>query len=75
MSNPSHLHERTPLYYEKPYPPLRKLSQLSETTPNNENSSQNYFEKISVVDPDLYVFGPPRSGSFHHQAKIVRKPY
>jgi hypothetical protein len=25
----------------------------------------------SVVDP--YVFGPPRSGSFHHQSKIVRK--
>ncbi len=38
--------------------------------------------KISVVDPDPYVFGPPGSGpvnqrcgsgSFYHQAKIVRK--
>ncbi len=36
----------------------------------------------SVADPDPYVFGPPGSGSisqisvsgsFHHQAKIVRK--
>ncbi len=29
----------------------------------------------SVVDPDPYVFGPPRSGSgsFYHHAKIVRK--
>jgi hypothetical protein len=24
-------------------------------------------------DTDLYVFGPPGSGSFYHQAKIVRK--
>jgi predicted RND superfamily exporter protein len=40
--------------------------------------------KISVVDPDPYVFGPPGSGSiskrygsgsrsFYHQAKLVRK--
>jgi hypothetical protein len=27
--------------------------------------------ETSVVDP--IVFGPPRSGSFHHQAKIIRK--
>jgi hypothetical protein len=26
-----------------------------------------------VADPDLNVFGPPGSGSFYHQAKIVRK--
>jgi len=25
----------------------------------------------SVVDPNPYVFGPPGSGSFYHQAKIV----
>jgi hypothetical protein len=25
---------------------------------------------ISVADPDPYVFGPPGSGSFYHQAKI-----
>jgi hypothetical protein len=41
--------------------------------------------RSSVADPDPYAFGPPRyasrsvsheygSGSFHHQAKIVRKP-
>jgi hypothetical protein len=41
-------------------------------------------EKISVADPDPHVFGPPgsgsisqrygsESGSFYHQAKIVRK--
>jgi hypothetical protein len=44
---------------------------------NHHDSIQN-----SVVDPDPYVFGPPgsgsasqryESGSFHHQAKIVRK--
>jgi hypothetical protein len=28
---------------------------------------------ISVADP--YVFGPPGSGSFHHQAKEVRKSF
>ncbi len=27
----------------------------------------------SVADPDPYVFGSPGSGSFYHQAKIVRK--
>jgi hypothetical protein len=28
----------------------------------------------SVADPDPYhVFGPPGSGSFYHQEKIVRK--
>ncbi len=40
------------------------------------------FVRTSVADPDPYVFGPPGSGSvsqrygsgsFHHQAKIVRK--
>jgi hypothetical protein len=30
--------------------------------------------KTTVVDPDPYVFGPSGSGSFHHQAKIARKP-
>ncbi len=29
--------------------------------------------KISVADPYPYVFGPPWSGSFYHQANIVRK--
>jgi hypothetical protein len=40
MSNSSQLHERTPLYYEKPSPPLRKLSQLYivRNYLNNENS-------------------------------------
>jgi hypothetical protein len=35
--------------------------------------SQNVFD--SVGDPDPYVFGPPGSGSgsFYHQAKIVKK--
>ncbi len=49
------------------------------------NSLQiNFILKTSVADPDpnpdpsdLYVFGPPGSGpgsgSFYHQAKIVRK--
>ncbi len=41
-----------------------------------------YTQKIVVIssvadsDPDPsdpYVFGPPGSGSFYHQAKIVRK--
>jgi hypothetical protein len=27
----------------------------------------------SVEDPDSYVFGPPGSRSFYHQAKIVSK--
>jgi hypothetical protein len=27
----------------------------------------------NFADPDPYVFGPPGSGSFYHQAKIVRK--
>ncbi len=50
-------------------------------------SSQNVNETSSVPDPnpdppDPHVFGPPgsfshrygsRSGSFYHQAKIVRK--
>jgi hypothetical protein len=33
------------------------------------------FSASSVMDPDpdLYVFGPHGSGSFHHQAKKVRK--
>ncbi len=35
-------------------------------------------DAISVADPDPdpsdpYVFGPPGSGSFYNQAKIVRK--
>ncbi len=34
---------------------------------------RNEFEICSVADPDPYVFGPPESGSFYHQAKIVRK--
>jgi hypothetical protein len=40
--------------------------------------SQNVYD--SVEDPGPYVFGPTGSeygsgsGSFHHQAKIVRKP-
>jgi hypothetical protein len=44
--------------------------------------SLNWFVNVrfSVVDPDPNIFGPPgsgsistRSGSFNHQAKIVRK--
>jgi hypothetical protein len=38
------------------------------------------LNKASIADPDPYVFGPPGSigqrhgsGSFYHQAKIVRK--
>ncbi len=27
----------------------------------------------NVVDPDPYVFGPPGSGSFHHQEKKSKK--
>jgi hypothetical protein len=47
---------------------------------------ENILVIASVVDPDPYVFGPPGSasgsvshkygsgsGSFHHEAKIVRK--
>jgi hypothetical protein len=36
----------------------------------------NKKEKSSVPDPDPpdpHVFGPPGSGSFYHNAKIVRK--
>jgi hypothetical protein len=29
--------------------------------------------RTGVVDPDLYVFGPPGSGSFHQQAKKAKK--
>jgi hypothetical protein len=29
--------------------------------------------RCRVVDPDPYVFRPPGSGSFHNQAKKVRK--
>ncbi len=35
------------------------------------------FDSVPVPDPDPpdpHVFGPPGSGSFNHQAKIVRKP-
>jgi hypothetical protein len=37
----------------------RVLSTVPNTDPN--------------PDPDPYIFGPPGSGSFYHQAKIVRK--
>ncbi len=36
----------------------------------------HWLYESSVVDPDPldpYVFGPPGSGSFQYQAKIVRK--
>ncbi len=33
---------------------------------NGENSDKMYL-------PDLSVLGPPGSGSFHHQAKIISK--
>jgi hypothetical protein len=37
--------------------------------------SEYVWVGTSDADPDPYVFGPPgsRSGSFYHQAKIVRK--
>jgi hypothetical protein len=41
----------------------------------NEITTFFLLGRTSVADPDPYVFGPPgsRSGSFYHQAKIVRK--
>jgi hypothetical protein len=46
--------------------------------------SPNFSSKFTSVDssvpdpnpdpPDPHVFGPPGSGSFYQQAKIVRKP-
>jgi hypothetical protein len=32
-----------------------------------------YTACVADPDPDPHVFGPPGSGSFYHQAKIVRK--
>jgi hypothetical protein len=37
------------------------------------NMALQKYEKNSAADPDPYAFGPPGSGSFYHQAKIVRK--
>jgi hypothetical protein len=39
---------------------------------------QGYMVEASVVDPNLedpYVFRPLGSGSFYHQAKIVKTKY
>jgi hypothetical protein len=51
-------------------------------TPTYTNPVYYSIPVSSVADPETYVFGPPGSGSagqksgsgsFHHQAKIVRK--
>jgi hypothetical protein len=45
----------------------------SNTTPTPQSENK---DRTSVPDPDPpdpLVFGPPGSGSFNHQAKIVRK--
>jgi hypothetical protein len=41
--------------------------------PHQNVMDPEHWDKDSVADPDPYVFGPPGSGSFCHQAKIVRK--
>jgi hypothetical protein len=63
------------------------MKSFSKCEPSEEH---NLFKIISVpdLDPDPHVFGPsgsgyisqrygsrPGSGSFYHQAKIVRKPF
>jgi hypothetical protein len=40
------------------------------------NNNLVILERTSVADPDPkdpYVFGPPGSGTFNHQAQIIRK--
>jgi hypothetical protein len=52
-------------------PPLSGLSK-------DLSFSSLSFATTSVADPDPsdpYVFGPPGSGSFYQQAKIVRKTF
>jgi hypothetical protein len=51
-----------------------------KNTPLLPTGTGERYSQTSVVDPYLFVFGPPRSviqmdgsGSFNHQAKIVKK--
>ncbi len=57
-----------------------KLSENMDMAPDPDPQhwlpDPGYKQKSSVADPDPpdpHVFGPPGSGSFYHQAKIVRK--
>jgi hypothetical protein len=62
------------------YPLLPAHGQDTQLTKCKEKEIKDDY--TSVSDPDPYVFGPPRSGSvcqryrsgsLHHQTKIVRK--
>jgi hypothetical protein len=47
--------------------PRRVLSSVPDTDPNPDTNPN------PDTDPDPQIFGPPGSGSFYHQAKIVGK--
>jgi hypothetical protein len=58
---------------------INRWNHFKNSTRNLEEITGNIFEcafhteRISVVDPDPDVFGPPGSGFFHQQAKKVSK--
>ncbi len=64
-----------------PLPSQSDAWSLDPPTPTPPSSSRFNFQFMgcgSIPDPDPFpsdphVFGPPRSGSFYHQAIIVRK--
>ncbi len=55
----------------------RKSTYLHDSTGRDRTHSFQLIRQVptgtTVEDPDPYVFGLPKSGSFFHQAKIERK--
>jgi hypothetical protein len=53
---------------------LKSRMRIAEKDSDVERNTTVVMSSVPDPDPpDPHVFGPPGSGSFYHQAKIVRK--